>query len=223
MTKAEVITKIRKCLALSRSANEHEAAAALAKAAELARLHGVDLDLIEVGEASARASRTRRPAGWQTLLADAVCAAIGVTRFLDSVGDYRFVGRGALPEIASYAFTILYRRLKAERARYLDQHLRRVKTAYRKRVRADAFCAGWAAVVRQSIKSLAPTAETDDLIGRYLAEQHPGLINVAARPSAGARRIDDDYFRGVSAGRDVNIARGVGGTPDGPVRIGRVV
>ena len=36
-----LLAKIRKCLALARSANEHEAAAALAKARQLMEEHGV--------------------------------------------------------------------------------------------------------------------------------------------------------------------------------------
>lgn len=47
----ELLARIRKCLALAKSANEHEAAAALATARRLMDEHGVDqADIASIGE-----------------------------------------------------------------------------------------------------------------------------------------------------------------------------
>lgn len=64
MIDKQLLLKIRKCLSLAKSANEHEAAAALAKARELMEMHGIsddDLAMAEIEEATARSTRNVRP------------------------------------------------------------------------------------------------------------------------------------------------------------------
>lgn len=70
--KDRIIDKIRKCLALSNSANEHEAAAALRQAQKLMELYRVsDAELLAagVGEASTHAGASRKPSSWENGLA----------------------------------------------------------------------------------------------------------------------------------------------------------
>ena len=62
--RAKILYKIKKCLALSASANEHVAAAALRQAQSVMRLHEDDEAEIEhskISEANASASAARRP------------------------------------------------------------------------------------------------------------------------------------------------------------------
>lgn len=208
-----LLVKIRKCLALSASSNEHEAAAALAKARELMAEHGVsdaDLALADVEESPARGSRTQQPSRWEQYLCAAVRRALQVEVILDDNLDRRYIGRGARPEIASYAFTALYRRLKTARAAYIARHLRRTSHA-RKRVRADAFCEGWALAVYFKIQALAPRELVDEGVQTYIARQHPGLVEIAPRAAASDRaRTRGDLNRGFEAGEDVDIHQGVG-------------
>lgn len=85
-----LLAKIRKCFALASSANEHEAAAALAKARALMEEHGItpeQLAMADVAEASARASRTKTPPRWENYLCAAVRRALGVQAFLSDKGD----------------------------------------------------------------------------------------------------------------------------------------
>lgn len=209
-----LLAKIRKCFALASSANEHEAAAALAKARELMEEHGItheQLAMADVAEASARASRTKTPPRWENYLCAAVRRALGVQAFLSDRGDRTYIGRGPTAEIAAYAFAVLFRQLKAARANYIAKQLRRCRPG-RKRARADIFCEGWAAAVYRQIKALHPEPQEDELLGRYLVERYPGLVPVEARSaSLKGRCAWDDFSRGQASGNEAQLHHGVGG------------
>lgn len=213
MTRAEALQKIRKCLALATSANEHEAAAALAKARELMEAYEVsdgDVELADVEETTARASRTMRPPAWESILCDTVRRALNVLVYLDERGDRVYVGVGPRAEIAGYAFTALFRRLKAARGEYIRKHLRRCKPG-RKRQRADIFCQGWAVAVHRKIAALAPVGQSDPLLQRYMQERHSGLVTVKNRAAQLKGEIGwRDYSNGADAGRAVDLHAGVG-------------
>ncbi len=216
-----LLAKIRKCLALSRSSNEHEAAAALAKARELMEQHGLDeaaLELAEVEEATARANRSMRPPRWESILANTVCHALSVIQFVDGQGDRCFIGRGPRAEVASYAFAVLFRQIKAARGDYIKSALRRCKQA-RKRARADVFCEGWAIAVYAQVRGLMPAPLEDAALSRFLSVQHPGLVGINSR-AAKASRSDTDYWRGIDRGSEVTLNMGVGGGT-APLAIGR--
>lgn len=206
-----LLAKIRKCLALGKSSNEHEAAAALGKARELMEAHGITeamLELAEIEEATARASRTQRPPRWENILAATICHALGVIQFIDIGGDRVFVGKGPRSEVAGYAFAVLFRKLKAARAEYVKSQLRRCKPG-RKRARADHFCEGWAGSVYQTVRELMPEPVEDLALRQWLAVQYPNLVSINAR-AATAKRAENDYWRGHVLGEAENIHVGVG-------------
>jgi hypothetical protein len=213
MTRKQLLAKIKKCLSLAASANENEAAAALAKARELMDANGVDeaeLKLAGIEEATARASRTVRPPMWETYLSLAVTHSLGVISFIDLRGDRTFVGKGASAEIATYAFTVLFRLLKRQRAQYVKTVLRRCGPA-RKRQRADVFSQAWAYAVQSKIKELMPEQPKDETLNQYLIERHPGVATVSARTaSTSGRSTTNDFANGFNAGSNVDIVSGIG-------------
>lgn len=218
----QLLDRIRKCMALGRSSNEHEAAAALAKARALMEEHGIsdaDLALAELEEATARASRTQRPPRWESHLCHAVRRALGVDVILIGEGDRTYIGRGALPEIAAYAFSVLFRRLKAARAEYIKTQLKRCKPG-RKRARADIFCEAWALAVYRKVAALAPEREPDPHFEQFLARRYPHAVTVMGRAAQiKGKGAWDDYSRGFSSGRSVELNNAVsGGTA--PLAIG---
>lgn len=100
-TREKIIDKIKKCMALAKSSNEHEAAAALRQAQKLMQAHGIsDLDMsaAEATEARAKAGATQRPAGWETYLAGHVADAFGCKLMFTSSwargGEWAFIGTG---------------------------------------------------------------------------------------------------------------------------------
>lgn len=220
MIDPKLLKRIKACLALAASANEHEAALALTKARELMDAYGVtddDLASADIGDATARGSRNNRPAGWESILSATVCRALGVTALLDDVRDRRFVGRGPAPEIAAYAFTTLYRHLKRARGEYIARQLRRCSLA-RKRARADAFCEGWAGAVFTKIARLYPKREDDAAIEQYLTATFGQLVPAGTRAASGGR-TDRDRWRGWDQGAQVDLHHGVGGGGLTPGRI----
>ncbi len=214
-----LLDKIRKCLALGRSSNEHEAAAAIAKARALMDEHGLteaDVAMAEISEASARASRTRKPPRWEVALSATVCRALAVTSILDEFGDRTFVGRGPSAEIASYAFGVLFRSLKAERAAYIKKHLKRCKPG-RKRQRADIFCEAWAFSVFGKVRALFPEPVEDKVVGQYLAARYPDLVSIEVRKAKiSGGGVSGDLAHGSISGSKVDLNVGVQGSADAP-------
>ena len=215
MTRAQQIARIRKCLSLAKSANEHEAAAALAKARELMDAIGMteaEAAVLDVEEAIAAGGRAQRPPMWEVLLAMTVSRAIGATSLTDAGIGYRrrWVGIEPTAEIASYAFTVLYRHLKADRAAYIRRQLRRCSPG-RKRARADAYCEGWAASVFHKITTLMPARPEEPRVRQFLTTRYPGLAKLDVRKStAKGAAADRDWERGVDRGEQVDLNMGVG-------------
>lgn len=216
--RAELLAKIRKCLALAKSANEHEAAAALAKARELMDAYGVDqadVDQSAVGEDISPGSLSQKPTMWETALVFAVVRAIPVKAFLDGAG-WRFVGITPAPEIAAYAFTALFRQLRAARRVYIATNLKRCGPKAKTR-RADHFCEGWVTAVYNQIARLYPERELDALVTAYLARRFPGLAKFEPREAkAGGRQAENDYWNGRDRGREARLHHGVAGAAPAP-------
>lgn len=155
--KDNIIAKIKKCLALAKSSNEHEAAAALRQAQKLMQAHGIsDLDIehADVQEESARAGAFLKPARWEGALAGIVGTAFGCRTIfmadpLAGVGRWKFVGVAPTAEIARYAFEVLFRQAKRARAHYIKTALKRCTTTRARR--ADLFCDGWVGTATELI------------------------------------------------------------------------
>lgn len=215
MTRAELLAKIRKCLALAKSANEHEAANALAMARRLMDEYGVDeaeAATIDVGEADVRGGGASTPSRWETILAAAVTDAIPTIVISRGDAGWTFVGITPAPEIATYAFTTLYRQLKRARAAYLATALKRVRTQQMKTKRADAYCEGWVMAVRRKIAALYPEQATDALVLAYFERRFPDRNSLKPRAAnLGGVKAANDRGRGWSAGHDVDLRHGVAG------------
>lgn len=213
--KADLLARIRKCLALGKSSNEHEAAAAIAKARELMDAHGIsteDVALSEIGEERVKGNCAQRAPLWESVLCDTVCHAIGVGVLIGADGERIYIGAGAAPQIAAYAFSVLFRKLKAERAEYSRTVLKRCKLA-RKRQRADVFCQAWAVACYNKIRALMPRAPIDERIGQYIQRRYgANLVAVSAREaSTKGRDTSQDYWQGRQKGREVELHNAVGG------------
>lgn len=214
MNKA-LLAKIRKCLALAKSSNEHEAAAALAKARALMDDHNVsmsDIAMSDIGEAKATGSRTQRVPLWEEALCMTVRYATGCTAIIDTDLRRIYIGPGPAPEIAGYAFSALFRQLKIARKAYIRRYLKRCRPG-RKRQRADIFCEAWAGAVYDNVMAIMPKVSASDATNQYIAQRFQNLAKSNCRSaSEKGGRLDMDYWRGIDAGRGVNLSQGVGGS-----------
>jgi hypothetical protein len=218
-----ILDKIKKCLALASSANEHEAAAALRQAQKLMEQHGVsDCDVLaaQAGESGNKAGAATKPAQWEADLAISVAEAFGC-RVLFSQrngGIWVFIGFGATHEVASYAFHVLNRQARKARTEYMATALKRVKRAAVKTVRADLFCEGWIRTALGAVTAWTAAPEHEAAVEAFLSVKYPSLQKLKTadrRPKGGLRDHQfNDLARGVAAGRSAVLNRGVGASPD---------
>lgn len=221
MDKKTAIEKIRKCLALSKSAEPHEAAAAMRQAQKLMQEFGIEHpELIEAGitEEWAKSAVTSKPARYEVVLASAVAQAFACEivfsrrlsksqRAID--GGYSFIGASPAPEVASYTFAVLLRQLTRARKEYIKTALKR--HTKNKRTAADLFCEGWVIAVRNLIAGVAPTPEQKRAIDVYMRVNYAQTSTTEARrPTNAIAAAVNHRAHGYAQGKNATLNRGVG-------------
>ncbi|MDR1995125.1 DUF2786 domain-containing protein [Azonexus sp.] len=221
-SREKIIEKIRKCLALSSSSNQHEAAAALRQAQKLMEMHSIsDMDIAaaEVGERRAKSNVTAKPPLWETQLAGHIADAFGCSLLFTQSwqtrrAEWNFIGLGAGPEVAQYAFSVLLRQVRLARTEHIKTVLKRCKPATKTR-RADLFCQGWVDVAASKIDSFASGTKHEATIDAYLTIRYPELTDLKSTDRNGRRNLRrhevGDLLSGRVAGSNANLNRGIGG------------
>jgi len=220
MADEQIIARIRKCLALSKSGNEHEAAAALRQASKMMSMHAIsDVDILasEATEESTKARSKSRPVRWEIALAQIIAGAFGC-QYLFAGGKYvkqgqwLFVGCGSAPEIARYAFEVLMRQVLRARKEYIKNRLL-LYTAATKTRRADLFCQGWIVSASEKVSSLAVNDSHKRSIDAYLKKNHSSMCekNVKASNKKLSQADIVDLQRGARSGESAIIHMGVDG------------
>jgi hypothetical protein len=217
---AKILDKIKKCLALSASSNEHEAAAALRQARKLMEAYGItDLDVqaAQAEERRAKAGAKSSPSNWESMLAVKVGDAFACKVVFSPgwrAGEWCFIGCGASPEVANYAFAVLNRQAKRAREEHIKTKLKRCKTATKTR-RADLFSEGWVRSVTGAISAFTGSEQQTTAIDAFMVKHYPSLHTLKTRNRNDGRNLSDreidDYAAGSRSGRDVQLNHGVGG------------
>lgn len=226
MDKATAIDKIRKCMALSTSAEPYEAAAALRQAQKLMEQFQVDhAELLAAGvtEQWARSGATKVPPRWEVSLASLVARAFSCeiifTRRLNSpctafLGGYAIIGAAPAPEVAAYTFKVLARQIKSARMRYMKVALKRHRK--NRLAAADQFCAGWVTAVRGLIASVAPTAAQVQAIEAYARANYAETSKlVQSNRQLSGPRTSEHGAIGYIVGQQAQLHRGVAGAASG--------
>ncbi|MCG8991481.1 DUF2786 domain-containing protein [Laribacter hongkongensis] len=222
MDKQTAIEKIRKCLALAKSANEHEAAAALRQAQALMRKYGVqdgDILMAEVSEAKVKAGAKTKPVKWESQLSTTVADAFGCRKIFVQewkAGYWTFIGCGPAAEVATYAYTVLMRQLRKARGEFQQTHCKRLVPASKTR-RADLFCEAWVAAVRRQIEAFAGTPANAEALEVYMAKEYPNLGTLVPRDRQEGKNLRDGDVNaraaGWHAGRQAQLNHGVNNKP----------
>jgi hypothetical protein len=119
---------------------------------------------------------------------------------------------GANPEVAQYAFLVLFRQLKRARSEYIKERLKRCKPAAKTR-RADLFCAGWVHAVRVgALGQFLPENPYQAAIDAFNVKHHPALVE--GRTVVRGGRDCGDSFAGYLRGQKARLHRGVGGADE---------
>ena len=225
MTKDQALQKIKKCLALGRSATEHEAAAAMRQAQKLMELFNLreqDVSLADVNEVKVKASSTAANV-WELRLVGLIAEAFGCETFGQLSGKYNdagtfvrarhwvFVGIDSAPTVAGYACEVLVRQCVKARLVHIGRQPKNCKPIT-KTARGDAFAIGWVSAVRGMVERFAQPATDKALLLAYIDANHGELKTGKARDTSKARKTDVGHFiAGRHAGEKAELHRGVGG------------
>ncbi|ARV17393.1 hypothetical protein AEP_00431 [Curvibacter sp. AEP1-3] len=223
MNRDKALSKIKKCLALAASSNRHEAAAAMRQAQKLMAEYGLtesDVSLADVAEREAPA-RMAAITRWESTLARIIAVAFGCEHFsrtnytLPAWGarvkqrGYVFVGVGAAPEIASYAYTVLARQCAKDRLTHIRKQPKNCKPIT-KTARGDQFAMGWVYGVADLVETFAGAERNHALIEQYMERHHPDLAEAKVKDSTKGRNIShNDLAQGHQAGRSARLSKGL--------------
>lgn len=157
-----ILRRIKKCLALSESDNEHEAANALRQARRLMQMHGIDLEEASepVFEVLDRSDGKRSRGGLrqaEMMLYAVVCEFFGCSIY--SVHNWPvIVGESPAPEIAEYASATLLRQLRQNRQKALEQLEtdvgRRLHSSHRRDFNSS-YSTTWVCAISKKVEAFA--------------------------------------------------------------------
>ncbi|WP_428242996.1 DUF2786 domain-containing protein [Gynuella sp.] len=208
----KILDKIRKCLALAKSSNPHEAAVALRQAQKLMQAHNVseqDVDLLNVQAFCTTAGRAKKPARWMHGLVAVVCKAFEVEAIFQSLYEggaaVKFIGIDEKPEVAGYAFDVLYRQLVRDRNAHIKQQSR-CKPATKTR-RGDLFAEAWVGAVHDHIVKFAqpiPDAHKT-LIKSYLDKRHSNRVDAITKKHTAKRNDWQSEMAGYKQGKKCTV------------------
>ena len=225
MDKKTALAKIKKCLALAKSANEHEAAQALKQAQALMREFEVteqDVEWSQVSESSK--PYTSRSTVWQVGLVNMCAKAFGCHHFSSQKwnnGQYKtnitFVGTGARSELAAYAYEVLLRQVRKARAEYRKTALNRLRNTKSINYRLDAFSVGWVRSVHDLVTTFASSPIEQAILNGYMKKNYPDLIEQEVKPKSATSALKTaanmDYLHGQKAGESAQLNHAMGHSP----------
>ena len=224
MNKEKVLDKIKKCLALSKSANEHEAAQALKQAQALMEkyeVNAVDIALSEVSEQGADRRMAFKLADWQWSIANMIADIFGCQSYQRGK-TMMFYGIGNRAEISAYAFDVVYRQISADRRKFL-KNCRARKPAHRTYL-ADQFCNGWIVGAWEIVKKFEMSDEEKAVMDRYAKKEHSDIVEAKTRDAKssnlqGSKMEYEALAQGMESGKQVQLHHAMNGT-DGVKQIG---
>lgn len=230
MDKQLIIEKIKKCLALGKSCEPNEAALAMKRAQELMEKYGVTSDEVALSGISKQTSpmgRTMNPPRYQHLLIVMIKQAFGCEAVLEPVfdgwkwhGHVSFIGFGPSPEIAGYAFEVLFKQITRDRKAYLATLNKRLKRATKIR-RGDLFAENWVRAASVKAAALALSPEQKDLLQKWKEQEFLNLKEAAPRaPKFQGRGDYNALAQGAAAGRKATLHHGMDGSGNSQLKIG---
>lgn len=217
MDRQKVLEKISKCLRLSASCNPNEAASALRQARSLMKKYHVSDDQIQslrVEEDSASYGCQFNPPFWALALSDIVSRAFDcqvlIARRFGRQPEYRFIGMDCSPSIATYTFTVLYRKLEQARAAFIQDNGGKNDETEDSR-RGDVFAQAWLFRVTARVAAFVVNPATGALLKRYVKEQYGDMFEFVQDPVATETADYEDILCGMKAAGEVALYRSMSG------------
>lgn len=225
MTRDQALSKIKKCLALGKSSNPHEAAAAMRQAQKLMAEHMITSDDVALADVNMKACSTRTNSGprWEVALASLIADAFGCATIWTRDGGrlvggrvvYKravvFYGIGSAPDIAGYAWDVLSKQCAKGRLAHIRAQSNRCKPITRT-ARGDEYAIGWVIGVHDKLERFATPEKNQLLIDQFQAVTWPNSQPGKAVDRTKGRNVStNDFHTGVRHGRLASLNHGVGG------------
>lgn len=227
--KNDLLARIKKCLALGKSSNPHEAAAAMRQAQKLMAMAGVtaeDVALAGITEAKLGLPSKTLPR-WHHGLIITVARGFGcecmMARSIFGEPFVFFIGTAARVEVASYAYTVLRRQIMGARKIFIAGLSKNCKTRS-KTLRADSYCEGFVLALQDKVQALTLPEEEQKLLDSYMHQHHLDLKKgKCARDDDKAekeRAKQPDYrYQGYCDGQKATLRHAVHGSTRRPASL----
>lgn len=217
MSDQKLRDRLRKLLALSKSANPAEAALALEKAQALMAELGLsedDLELLDIEseDVDALLSTSTVLPRYVEFLIRMVSDAMGVdVVYTPRAGRLRFIGYKTKAEIAGYAYGVLARQLRKQRKEFLQQQPKRLKRATRIG-RADQYAEGWVVAARDKVEAMKIPEKEQTLIEMWKKTNMGDLSTCKSRKAKSIKGKDNAFGMGWMDGNKARLDHGVSGS-----------
>lgn len=212
MSKKAIMERLKKLMALSKSSNVHEAAAAMERATQLMQEHQItedDLVLSNVTECNTSFvwGAKVKPAQYQIWLWSMIQDVFGVECvFATHSGHVTFYGLSGRAEMAAYTCDVLSRQLRRARADFLKSQNKRLKRQT-KISRADNFAEGWIVAVRRKAQSMAVSQDERTLMLTYTKRTWGQIESMCGRAAREARGTSEAFGSGFREGKNADLLR----------------
>lgn len=215
MKHEKIIEKIKKLLNLSKSDNEHEAAAAAAKAHAL--LSKYNLSMSDIPEQNtqamkadkARAKTRQQLEEWAFNLASVTADAFDCRYFHQYDGFTVFVGVGADQEVCAWTYHYLYRTLLRMGSTYLREKCRRLRTNRSRNAARSSYLKGVVYTVGQRLqaqKQETPITETALVPVKESAIEAEMPDDLRHREFKSPKTRGHDLMRGMRDGKSIPLS-----------------
>ncbi|MCG6887551.1 MAG: DUF2786 domain-containing protein [Proteobacteria bacterium] len=208
----KIIDKIAKCLRLSESGNPNEAASALRQARRLMHKYAVsedDVRAAEVAEAAINTGLDYTPPFWVLALGNLVARAFDCEMFLarhfGCPPEYRFIGLGHGPKVATYTFRVLLRQLNLSRDNFIAG-MSEFDADERQR-RGDVFAQAWLFRVARTVTEFVTNERTRKAVAAHIRSEYGETAEILTDPVAMESRDFDAIRYGMRAAEDVSLLR----------------
>lgn len=215
--KEKILEKIRKLLRLSGSDNEHEAAAAAAKAQQLLSEHNLTIGNITPEQAAkeftashARRKTRQRLEHWAHNLAAGVASAFDCKYYHKlTTGETVFVGCGPDPDVCGWTYGYLYKALLALASAHMHGPAKRLRANSSKVAARNSYLSGAVYMIHLRLEA---QKEVTPVTPGALVPVKEALINSAmptliTRPVPKQRIRDRDFEAGMDAGSAVPLSK----------------
>lgn len=212
----KIANKIGKLLALAASDNPTEAETAQRQANALMAKYNLTSGDVAAAQVHGKASdlhSKHRPPVYLCALASIIGKAFGCEAVSAEGGGYWqteiiFLGVGIKPELASYTFDVLRRRITKDRTAY-TQSLSKCMKRENKSRKADVFCDAWLSKIHRQVGEFAGMAHEKAAIAAYKEQQWGDKLKIDERESRQAERGDIDALIAANAASDVSLHKPV--------------